>query len=159
MILLATLSAFGLEAVILTSSTLFALVKILGCAYLVYLEVKAWRSPCTVESIRHQNSLKSTVAFPSVFKEGFGVGISNPKAIAFFTALFLHFIDVSRPFVPQYLTLILTIEGISFVVLMEYALLSSLVSPLLSTEKAMSMFNKLTGVAFIGFGISLMYAR
>lgn len=57
------------------------------------------------------------------------------------------------------MTLILTIEGISFVVLMGYAVLSSLVSHWLSTEKAMSIFNKLTGVAFIGFGISLMYTR
>lgn len=48
MILLATLSAFGLGALILTSSTLFALLKILGCTYLVYLGIKARRSPCTV---------------------------------------------------------------------------------------------------------------
>lgn len=156
MIILATLSALGLGAIILASSPLFATIKIFGCIYLVYLGIKVWRTPYSNEDqqllIRHTHKRE----FSSVFKEGFGVGISNPKAIAFFTALFPQFIDPGRAFIPQFLTLIMTIEGISFFVLLSYALLSSVAAPYLSKGKTEAFFNKLTGGAFIGFGVVLI---
>jgi len=163
MIILATLSAVGLGTVILSSSTLFATVKLLGCVYLVYLGIKAWGAPCIKPHIkpetRHRIQHRREKEFAPLFKEGFGVGISNPKAIAFFTALFPQFIDPARAFIPQFLTLIITIEGISFFILTGYALLSSLASPFLSKKRSLIFFNKLTGAAFIGFGISLLYGK
>lgn len=159
MVFLATLSAIGLGAIILTSATLFSLVKILGCVYLIYLGIKTWKSTDKADSAQHLIHHDRKINFSSVFKEGFGVGISNPKAIVFFTALFPQFIDLSREFVPQFLTLILTIEGISFVILTGYAVLASMASPYLSRENTMKMFNKLTGAAFIGFGAGLMYEK
>ncbi len=157
MIILASLSALGLGALILASTSLFATLKILGCIYLVYLGAKAWRTPQIKEDKQHQIQGKNKREFAAVFKEGFGVGISNPKAIAFFTALFPQFIDPSRTFIPQFLTLIMTIEGISFFILTGYALLSSLVSAYFAKEKTMIFFNKLTGAAFIGFGVAMIY--
>lgn len=157
MVILATISAVGLGAIILSSSILFAFMKILGCVYLVYLGIKVWRMPHIKEEKRHHIQQRSKKKFGLLFKEGFGVGISNPKAIAFFTALFPQFIDPARAFIPQFLTLILTIEGISFFILTGYALLSSLASPFLSKEKPMIFFNRLTGSAFICFGLALIY--
>ncbi len=157
MVILATLSALGLGAVILASSTLFAMIKVLGCVYLVYLGVKAWKAPYADESMRPETENENKGSVLSIFKEGFGVGIANPKAIAFFTALFPQFIDPAGAFTPQFLTLILTIEGISFLVLSTYALISSIAAPFLSREKPMVFFNKLTGAAFIGFGLALIY--
>lgn len=157
MVILATLSALGLGAIILASSTIFSAVKILGCMYLIYLGIKVWRTPHIKSDTQHQVQSKNHREFVSVFKEGFGVGISNPKAIAFFTALFPQFIDQTRAFIPQFLTLIITIEGISFFVLMGYALLSSMATPYLSKDKTMNIFNKVTGSAFIGFGIALIH--
>ena len=157
MVILATLSAVGLGAIILASSTLFAALKVMGCIYLVYLGIKVWRTPHTDKEIHPQGETKPTRNLWSVFKEGFGIGISNPKAIAFFTALFPQFIDPARSFIPQFLILILTIEGISFFVLSSYALLSAVASPYLSRNKPMSFFNKLTGAAFVGFGLALIY--
>ena len=157
MILLATLSALGLGAVILASSTLFFAVKILGCLYLVYLGVKVWRSPHAIENMEARSQYQQKKEIFSVLKSGFGVGIANPKAIAFFTALFPQFIDPARPYIPQFLTLILTIEGISFIVLSTYAFFSSVASSYLSKKKPMTFFNKLTGTAFIGFGLALIF--
>lgn len=157
MIILAALSALGLGAIILASATLFATIKIMGGIYLVYLGINVWRTPHIEEEKRQRLQHKNPRGLISVFREGFGVGISNPKAIAFFTALFPQFIDPTRAFVPQFLTLIMTIEGISFFVLSGYALLSSMVSPYLSKENRIAFFNKLTGAAFIGFGFALLY--
>ncbi len=157
MVILATLSAVGLGAIILASSALFAALKVMGCIYLVYLGIKVWRTPCSNKGIHPHSKNRHTKSLLSVFKEGFGVGISNPKAIAFFTALFPQFIDPARSFIPQFLILILTIEGISFFVLSSYACLSAVASPYLSQKKPMVFFNKLTGAAFAGFGLALLY--
>jgi threonine/homoserine/homoserine lactone efflux protein len=156
MVILATLSALGLGALIIASSTLFSTVKIIGCIYLIYLGIKAWRTPHIISDTQHQVQRKSNQEFASVFKEGFLVGISNPKAIAFFTALFPQFIDQTRAFIPQFLTLIITIEGISFFILSGYALLSSRAAPYLSKDERLNIFNKITGSTFIGFGVSLL---
>ena len=157
MVLLATFSAFGLGAIILASSTLFSAVKICGCMYLIYLGIKVWRAPHMNQDTLFHFQSKNKRAITSVFKEGFTVGIFNPKAIVFFTALFPQFIDQTRAFIPQFLTLIITIEGISCFVLLVYALLSVMATPYLAKEKTMKLFNKITGLAFIAFGVALIY--
>ncbi len=154
MIILATISAIGLGAIILASQTLFFIMKLLGCIYLVYLGIKIWTSPYKEE--KEENKLNKKSLF-LIFKEGFYIGVSNPKAIAFFTALFPQFIDPSRDYITQFATLILTIEGISFIILFLYAILAFKSSHFLSKEKYSKLFNKFTGGAFIGFGAALLY--
>ncbi len=156
MIMLASLSALGLGAIILASTTIFTTIKLIGCGYLVYLGIKAWRAPQpSISSPKTGKPIHRS--FSAVVKEGFYVGMANPKAIAFFTALFPHFIDQGRAVIPQFLTLILTIEGISFVVLLLYAYLAGKASTILIHHRSRSVFNKLTGISFIGFGIALLY--
>lgn len=153
MIFLASISAIGLGAIILASQTLFLAMKILGCIYLVYLGIKIWTSDYT-QNIETNIVRKDAY---KIFKEGFFIGLSNPKAIAFFTSLFPQFIDPNRDYFMQFATLILTIEGISFIVLFLYALLTFKSSSFLIKEKYTKLFNKLTGGAFIGFGTVLLY--
>jgi threonine/homoserine/homoserine lactone efflux protein len=159
MITMATLSALGLGTIILASSTLFFAVKIFGCFYLVYLGIKMWKTPQIKINKQSVIEHKKERRFTAIFKQGFGVGISNPKAIAFFTALFPQFIDPSRDYIPQFLTLIFTIEGISFFILTTYAILSSMAAQYLSSGKALAFCNKLTSLAFIGFGVGLIYEK
>lgn len=154
MVLLASISAIGLGTIILSSQTLFYTMKFLGCIYLIYLGLKIWASPYKQEDLTNLINKKELY---QIFKEGFFVGISNPKAIAFFTALFPQFIDPSREYFKQFITLILTIEGISFIVLFIYAFLAFKFAYFLTKEKYTKLFNKLTGSAFIGFGTALLY--
>lgn len=154
MVLLASISAIGLGAIILSSETLFYIMKFLGCIYLIYLGLKIWTNPYKQEEFKNSFSKKE---LSKIFKEGFFVGLSNPKAIAFFTALFPQFIDPTRDYITQFITLILTIEGISFIVLFIYAFLAFRFAYFLSKEKYTKIFNRLTGTAFIGFGTALLY--
>jgi len=154
MVILASISAIGLGAIILASETIFYTMKILGCIYLVYLGIKIWTSPYKNDERTSQVKKKDIIP---IFKEGFFVGISNPKAIVFFVALFPQFIDPTREYFLQFTTLILTIEGISFLVLLIYALLAFKFAKYLTNEKTVKQFNKITGGIFIGFGISLLY--
>ena len=159
MVIVATISALGLGAIILASSTIFTITKIIGCFYLIYLGIKAWNTPIQKNALLHKPEYRKKTEFFSVFKEGVSVGMSNPKAIAFFTALFPQFIDPTRSFAPQFFTLILTIEAVSFLILTCYASLSLKAVPLLSKNNSMRFFHKLTGGAFIGFGVCLLYGK
>ncbi|MFT5697827.1 MAG: homoserine/homoserine lactone efflux protein [Desulforhopalus sp.] len=159
MIVMATISAFGLGAIITASASLFSVLKVMGCLYLVYLGIEAWRTPLQKSDSQTEPNCGNNKEFFTVFKQGVWVGISNPKAIAFFVALFPQFIDPARSYLPQFLTLILTIEGISCCILSLYALLSSRAAHLLYEKNSMHIFHKLTGGAFIGFGFALLYEK
>jgi len=93
--------AVGVGTVIAQSAVLFTVVKVLGAAYLVYLGIQA---------IRHRKD--ATHADPAVqtrrsgarlLAEGFVVGVSNPKSIAFFLAILPQFVDLRGAPVPAQL--------------------------------------------------------
>src|SRR5690348_17926239 len=76
-IIVATVS-LGLGAVLLASETLFAAVKWLGVAYLVYLGIVTWRSrPRGFEDDRDDRARTPR----EVFLRGFLVNLTNPKGI------------------------------------------------------------------------------
>jgi len=90
--------AFGLGFVLQQSIVVFNVVKLAGAAYLGYLGVQA---------IRHRRSLHSTLDAKveprrtrRALWDAFLVGVSNPKGVVFFGAIFPQFIDRSAGHVP-----------------------------------------------------------
>lgn len=90
--------ALGIGAVVQDSVAVFTTVKLVGAVYLVYLGVQA---------IRHRRSLADVLGAPTpvrsrwrVLREGFVVGIANPKAMVFFAAVLPQFADRSAGHVP-----------------------------------------------------------
>lgn len=156
MLILASISAAGVGAIILSSTLLFSILKVIGCLYLAYIGVAMWRKPPADDALLCSTKNKEKTVL-LLFREGFIVGISNPKAITFFTALFPQFIDPARAVVPQFLVLIFTIEGISFLVLSTYAIIASIASSFFAANKIMMLFNRFCGAALIGFGVALIY--
>ena len=81
--------ALGIGALVAGSVVVFTIVKVVGAAYLVFLGIQAIRH-------RRERSMPDTSAVPrSTFRllaEGFVVGITNPKTIAFFVAVLPQFI-------------------------------------------------------------------
>ncbi|KNY04712.1 LysE family translocator [Microbacterium sp. GCS4] len=79
--------AFGVGAIVASSVVAFTIIKIAGAIYLVYLGIQA---------IRHRNdhTRGTPVARASAWtllRQGFIVGVSNPKTIAFFVAVLPQF--------------------------------------------------------------------
>lgn len=150
-----SVSAAGLGAIILASASLFNALKIAGGLYLLYLGIKLLRSkPMKIELDKAQTS--ETVPLLNLYREAFLVSITNPKAIAFCTALFPQFIDPSQPMVSQFLVLAGTFGLCSFFFLSLYAALAAKLRPQLAKEAVLRWFNRLTGLAFMGFGIGLL---
>lgn len=82
--------AAGLGAALERSTVLLDAVRLVGAAYLVYLGVQA---------VRHRRELSTvldvTTTRParSILREGFVVGLTNPKLVIFFTAVLPQFVD------------------------------------------------------------------
>jgi len=97
-ILLVVAVALGVGTVIAQSIVLFTIVKVLGAGYLVFLGIQA---------IRHRKDAAALATGPQprrsglrLLAEGFVVGITNPKSIAFFLAILPQFVDLHTGSVP-----------------------------------------------------------
>ena len=84
----------GLGAIVASSQFLFYGIKYAGAAYLAYLGIQAFR---------HRNDHGfdvDTAGAPQsklkTLREGFLVGLSNPKTMVFFTAVLPGFVDVKQ---------------------------------------------------------------
>lgn len=91
---LMALSALGLGALLAASELLFSALKWAGAAYLAYLGARALLAPA---SDIHVSGGAAAARTPRLFAQGFLVGVSNPKALLFFGALFPEFSTPPRP--------------------------------------------------------------
>jgi threonine/homoserine/homoserine lactone efflux protein len=92
MLVLAALIAFGFGPVLERSPLLYALVQWAGGLYLVWLGIDALRH----RELHAERMVDQGPVAPSLkrtLREGFIVGILNPKALVFFAAVFPQFVD------------------------------------------------------------------
>lgn len=148
-------SAAGLGALLKASPMLYDVLRYAGVAYLVWLGIKAWRAPVGEGAGNPQTQRSAR----TLYATGLVTGLSNPKLIVFAAALFPQFIDVARPFWTQ-----LGILMASFVVIETfwyavYALGGRSLAAWLAPANRQRMFNRATGVLFIGFGGALLGSR
>jgi threonine/homoserine/homoserine lactone efflux protein len=91
--------AFGLGAIVTASAVVFTVVKLAGAAYLVYLGVQMWRTrrelPAALMGAVDPKPMRTIV------REGFVVGITNPKIVIFFAAVLPQFVDRDAGAVPM----------------------------------------------------------
>jgi threonine/homoserine/homoserine lactone efflux protein len=152
--LMGALSAMGLGAMIMASAILFDLIRFAGAAYLIWLGIKIWRAsgnpPVDVvseQSMPHPGYLRC-------YLRGFLISASNPKSIAFFTALFPMFLDPEAPLMTQFAVLDTTFVLLSFASIMGYSFLAARSKNVL-LGSARRWFNRVAGGIFISFGLAL----
>ena len=85
-------AALGVSAILASSATAFTVVKLIGAGYLIYLGVRKFLVPDSVE-------MDVTVArrrLREIFTQGIIVNVLNPKTALFFLAFLPQFVDVSK---------------------------------------------------------------
>lgn len=151
-------SALGVGAVLAASGELFNVIKWFGVGYLLYIGISTLRSTASSfelpageaealrdmpKTIRHQTSRLS------LYVKGLLVGISNPKALLFFTAFFPQFINPAAPQLPQFLILMVTFVCFELFWLMIYAGFAARLAPWLRVQGRAKVFNRVSGATFI----------
>jgi len=156
--ILSAVSMFGLGALLMTSATMFLVVKVIGATYLIYLGVKQFRNS---KSISFSNSDVQVLSRKkrSIFYEGFWMAVTNPKPILFFTALFPQFLNLQSALMPQFFVLTGIFMVLSFLSLFSYGLISKMAKGWLSNQRRMAWFHRITGGIFIGMGLGLLQLK
>ncbi|WP_339651146.1 LysE family translocator [Halopseudomonas pelagia] len=155
-LVLMTISSLGLGAILAASETTFYVLKMLGGAYLVYLGVKAWLERPAVTQQASATAGSEVVPLRELLNRGFVVGISNPKDLLFFAALFPNFINVSEPQLLQFVILALTWLMLDVVLMSTYAGAGSKISRWFQSPSRVTLFNRATGGLFMAAGGALI---
>ena len=158
-LLLMTISAVGLGAILAASGTLFFIIKLLGAGYLIFLGWSAWKDDGHEKKLGNNHDSNTIITSPlyayssiALFKKGFMVGISNPKDLLFFIALFPSFINAELPPIEQYTILALTWFVIDCTSMFIYAGIGAKAGPLLANSNIMKIVNRSVGSLFIVLG-------
>jgi threonine/homoserine/homoserine lactone efflux protein len=156
--ILIAVSLAGMGALLVASETAFTIAKWLGGAYLVYLGVQLWRAPALelspVAGGAGAPPIDASRTRPRrMFAEGFLVAVSNPKAFIFFAAFLPQFMTPGMPYAMQLLVLGGTFVIVEVIYELVLAGTAQRIAPWLSRHG--TVFNKVTGGAFVGIGAAL----
>ncbi len=150
--------AFGVGALASRSVAVFTVIRLAGAAYIVFLGVQA---------IRHRKSLAAILAgrvapasTSRMLRDGFIVGLTNPKAIVFFAAVLPQFADRSAGHVPlQLLLLGLIFVAIALVSDSMWAVAAGTARTWFTrSPRRLEAVGGASGLAMIGIGASLALA-
>ena len=150
--LLSLMAVLGLGLLLESSKTLFIWLQYLGAIYLFIVGIKTFRSKTSLPTELHSKKQKDGLT--KLYFQGLGVSMVNPKAIGFFSALFIPFINPNNHMFSQFSILYVTMLGCSTFALFFYAAGAQIVSPVL--KKYSSAFNKITGGFFIGLSVMMI---
>ena len=149
------LVALGLGAVVTQSALVFAVVKYVGAAYLVWLGVQTIRHRGAGE-VQHGGAVRP-LSNATVVRQGFVVGISNPKAFMIFAAVLPQFVSTGTGTVTQQMLLLGTVAVV--IGLLSDSLWAVIAARLRdwlsSTPRHARRLGLVGGVSIIGVGLTL----
>jgi threonine/homoserine/homoserine lactone efflux protein len=146
------LAIFGLAAAAQAMGSWFAVVRIAGALYLVWLGIRLWRAeprPPGVEAAPAPGAFRRSVL------DGFVLTLGNPKAIVFYAAFLPTFVDLARIEAADVAILVAVIAGVLTVTNMSYALLAARARLLFKSRRALRHLNRAAGTLMIGAGVAV----
>jgi len=152
-------AALGLSALLATSATAFAVVKVVGAAYLVWiglgmLRAKGGRAPDAVDAAPR------VIAYRDIFRQGFLTNVLNPKVALFFLAFVPQFIAPDAPSKPLAFIVLGAIFDINGMLWCHaLALFTAFASRRLNVGAAVGRWlNRTMGAVFVALGAKLALA-
>ena len=153
----ATAVALGLGAIVATSAAVFAVMKFCGALYLVYLGVRAIKDRRSLSDALRSGVPSRARSTRQLMRDGFVVGVTNPKALLFYVAILPPFInpDAGHPALQLFLLGAL-FSAMSFVSDSAYGVLAGSVRHWIDRKpKRLEAVGGAGGVVMIGLGVRL----
>lgn len=154
------LSATGVGALLAASYNLFFAVKWIGAAYLIFIGLRALFGRASL--VAPPDGASDSTA-RSLFRDGFVLQASNPKAIVFFSAVLPQFIDLRGDLHATILTQVailgVTSNVIEFFVLLGYGAAAGQASAFARQPRYANWTNRIAGVLLMGAGAGLATLR
>ncbi|WP_186116246.1 LysE family translocator [Burkholderia gladioli] len=139
----------GLAALAKTFATAFLLLKIAGIVYLLFLAVKMWLAPATVDD----GQLPSGQSPLRMFAAGLTVSLGNPKIMVFYVALLPTLVDLSHVGPLAWAELALTMLVVMAAVDLSWALLAVRARRLLRSRRAVKVANRASATMMAGAAV------
>jgi homoserine/homoserine lactone efflux protein len=149
--------AAGLGAVIAASSTVFTVLKFCGAAYLVWIGISQWRA--SDKPLVAAATDVPVLSARQLIVRGWAINATNPKAAVFMLAVVTNFIDPTRPLLPQYTIIALSLSFTDLVVMAGYVALAARVLRALDEPHHVRIMNRSFGSLFIVAGTLLATFR
>jgi homoserine/homoserine lactone efflux protein len=148
-------SAIGLGVILTSSEVIFSIAKYIGASYLIYIGIKTLlKSPAELH-VQYQEKF-CNVSNYTLLKKGFLTGISNPKDLLFFAALFPAFLSPDGSLTTQLTVLMLTWLFVDYLLKVIYMTVGKKINSQFSSPKFLTLFNRFTGGLFVIFGMILV---
>ena len=153
--LVAICVAVGIGALVQRSADVFLAVKLVGALYLVWLGIQAFRRRGTLADAFAADPPARTDQ--RAVREGFVVGVTNPKALVLFGAVLPQFVSRAAGNVPvQMLVLSLVSIGIGLISDSTWAVAASRLRAWFArSPRRFALVGGAGGVAMIGVGVSV----
>ena len=153
-IAMAVISSSGLGLIIATSPNVFAAIKLLGAAYLVYLGQKLLRSKPYGLMLAHKQVQATQpqaqcVPRKRLWLEGIVLQMTNPLLIMFFVALFPQFVNHESALIPQLALLCAGYFSLVMLIHSAYGFIAENFRVLLTSQSAALWVNRLSGSFFL----------
>jgi threonine/homoserine/homoserine lactone efflux protein len=154
MFLVSVLVALGIGPILQRSEILYNGIQWAGGAYLIYLGYAAIAAS-KVDAADMQKTVGGKPSFFTSVRNGFWVGVLNPKSVVFFAAILPQFIDQEKNNVTAQLLLLGAIFAlIALISDGSYGLLAGTIRQWLAGDVKRLIFMRLTGgVVMIALGI------
>lgn len=98
----------------------FLLLKIAGCLFILWIALALVRAPPKGLGVRDAVAPKRS----ALFVRGIGLQLANPNALVYFGALLPSYVDASRPLLPQFGIMVVTVTALELFGLSVYARLA-----------------------------------
>jgi len=149
-------TALGLSAILAASAEAFALIKLMGAAYLVYVGISLLRTSSTPF-----DSAAATRLVPAslrgVFMQGFLTNVLNPKVALFFLAFLPQFVEsdaANQPLAFFFLGLVFNVNGTLWNLFVAWSA-ARMTGGLRRSATALKWFNRCVGGIFVALGARL----
>jgi threonine/homoserine/homoserine lactone efflux protein len=159
MFLVSVLVAFGLGPLLQSSKLFYNGIQWAGGAYLIYLGYAAIAAS-RVDAQGMQKTEGNKPSFFTSLKNGFWVGVLNPKSIVFFAAILPQFVDQEKNNVTAQLLLLGAIFAtIALISDGSYGLLAGTIRSWLAGDvKRLIFMRRFGGVVMIGLGVFTIFS-
>ncbi|MEH2511897.1 threonine/homoserine/homoserine lactone efflux protein [Nitrobacteraceae bacterium AZCC 1564] len=141
-------AVLGLSFVANSFAVIFAIIKYVGAAYLLFIAWRLWTAPATPVDVNAATNVDGKPL--RSFLGGLLLTLGNPKTIAFYLALTPTLIDVSRIDFIGYAELAGIIAIVLVFVLGGYALAAARARSLFRSSRAMRLLNRIGGTVMAG---------
>ncbi|MEI6252809.1 MAG: LysE family transporter [Mycobacteriaceae bacterium] len=151
--------AIGLGAAVAKSVAAFTVIKWIGVLYLIYLAVRQWRT--TAEDLTDQIAADTDARGGrlALLLRGALVNVTNPKGLVFLLAVLPQFVVLSRPLLPQYLTIATTMVLVDVLVMCAYTGMAARLLGWLRTPRQQKLLNRTMSGLFALAAVVLSLVR